>query len=170
VLTQTQQGIMYLAAVPDTFRSPALPAWGCADDGVYGFPAWKADPFKIAHHTQSPAVDSPDFDRTTTPAGFVDDMFAFLRDHLGIHPEASSVRAESCMYNLSPTSDFLIDFHPRDDRLLVASGGSGHGFKFGSVIGSVVMDRLDGVNSSRWSPIFSWDHVVNAPAPAGRLR
>jgi monomeric sarcosine oxidase len=170
VLTQTQQGIMYLATVPDAFRSPILPAWGCSDDGVYGFPAWKADPFKIAHHTQSPAVESPDFDRTTTPPGFVDDMFAFLRDHLGIDPDASSVRAESCMYNLSPTSDFLIDFHPHDDRLLVATGGSGHGFKFGSVIGSVVMDRLNGVSSTRWSPIFSWNHVVNAPAPAARLR
>jgi sarcosine oxidase len=170
VLTQTQQGIMYLASVPDAFRSPAFPAWGCSDDGVYGFPAWKSDPFKIAHHTQSPAVESPDFDRTTTPAGFVDDMRAFLRDHLGIDPDAAPARAESCMYNLSPTSDFLVDFHPRDARLLVATAGSGHGFKFGSVIGSVVMDRLDGVTSTRWNPIFAWDHVVKAPAATGRLR
>jgi glycine/D-amino acid oxidase-like deaminating enzyme len=170
VLTQTQQGIMYLAEVPDAFRSPALPAWGCSDDGVYGFPAWKSDPFKIAHHTQSPAVDSPDFDRQTTPAGFVDDMRAFLRDHLGIDPDAAPIRAESCMYNLSPTSDFLIDVHPRDPRVLVATAGSGHGFKFGSVIGSVVMDRLDGVSGSRWSPIFGWDQVVRAPVAAGRLR
>jgi monomeric sarcosine oxidase len=170
VLTQTQQGIMYLASVPDAFRSPALPAWGCSDDGVYGFPAWKSDPFKIAHHTQSPAVDSPDFDRMTTPAGFEDDMYAFLRDHLGIDPDASPVRAESCMYNLSPTSDFLVDFHPNDPRLLVATGGSGHGFKFGSVIGAVVMDRLDNIASTRWNPIFAWDHVVKAPVPAGRLR
>ena len=170
VLTQTQQGIMYLAEVPDAFRSPAFPAWGCSDDGVYGFPAWKSDPFKIAHHTQSPAVESPDFDRMTTPAGFVEDMQAFLRDHLGIDPSWSWFRAESCMYNLSPTSDFLIDFHPRDARLLVATGGSGHGFKFGSVIGSVVMDRLDGVSGTRWSPIFAWDHVVKTPALGGRLR
>jgi len=170
VLTQTKQGIMYLASVPDAFRSPALPAWGCSDDGVYGFPAWKSDPFKIAHHTQSPAVDSPDFDRMTTPAGFEDDMYAFLRDHLGIDPDASPVRAESCMYNLSPTSDFLVDFHPNDPRLLVATGGSGHGFKFGSVIGAVVMDRLDNIASTRWNPIFAWDHVVKAPVPAGRLR
>ena len=170
VLTQTQQGIMYLASVPEAFHSPALPAWGCSDDGVYGFPAWKSDPFKIAHHTQSPAVESPDFDRMTAPAGFVDDMRAFLRDHLGVDPDAAPARAESCMYNLSPSSDFLIDVHPRDPRLLVATGGSGHGFKFGSVIGSAVMDRLDGVSSTRWNPIFAWDHVVKAPAPLGRLR
>ena len=170
VLTQTQQGLMYLASVPDAFRSPALPAWGCSDDGVYGFPAWKSDPFKIAHHTHTPPVDSPDFDRATTPDGFVAQMDAFLRDHFGIDPRVSPVRAESCMYNLSPTSDFLIDFHPGDRRVLVATGGSGHGFKFGSVIGSAVMDRLDGVGGSRWNPIFAWDHVVQSPALTGRLR
>jgi len=169
-LTQMQQGIMYLASVPDAFRSPGMPAWGCSDDGVYGFPAWKSDPFKIAHHTVTPPVDSPDFDRKTTPEGFVETMRTFLEDHFGIDPDAAPIRTDSCMYNLSPTSDFLIDFHPRDPRLLVATGGSGHGFKFGSVIGAVIMDRLDGVSGDRWSPIFSWDHVVKAPALAGRLR
>jgi glycine/D-amino acid oxidase-like deaminating enzyme len=74
------------------------------------------------------------------------------------------------MYNLSPTSDFLVDFHPQDARLLVATAGSGHGFKFGSVIGAVVMDRLDDVAGDNWSPIFAWDAVVNAPMLAGRLR
>jgi sarcosine oxidase len=171
ILTQMQQGIMYLANVPDAFRSPSFPSWGCSDDGVYGFPAWKSDPFKIAHHTYTEPVASPDFDRKTTPAGFVESMHAFLRDHFGIDPDAAGpVRTDSCMYNLSPTSDFLIDFHPRDPRLLVATGGSGHGFKFGSVIGSVVMDRLDGVPTTRWNLIFAWDHVVKAPALAGRLR
>ena len=170
-LTLMQQGIMYLPEVPAPFRSPAFPSWGCSDDGVYGFPAWKSDPFKIAHHTFTPPVDSPDFDRKTTPEGFVETMHAFLREHFGIDPETvGPIRLDSCMYNLSPTSDFLIDFHPRDPRLLVATGGSGHGFKFGSVIGSVVMDRLDGVDGTRWSSIFAWDHVVKAPALAGRLR
>ncbi len=171
VLTQTKQGLMYLTDVSAAFHSPTLPSWSCPDAGFYGFPAWEADPFKVAQHIQSPAVDSPDFDRKTTPDGFVENSIAFLRDHLGIDATATSVRAESCMYNLSPTSDFLVDFHPDDSRLLVATAGSGHGFKFGSVIGSVVMDRMDGVTTGdRWNPIFSWDRVVNAPVPAGRLR
>lgn len=49
-LTQTKQGILYLAEVPDAYRSPALPAWSCPDDGFYGFPAWGPDPFKVAQH------------------------------------------------------------------------------------------------------------------------
>ncbi|MCC7371502.1 MAG: FAD-dependent oxidoreductase [Chloroflexi bacterium] len=169
-LTQTKQGIMYLAEVPPIFHSPQMPAWGCSDEGHYGFPAWRTDVFKIAHHVQSEPVASPDFDRRTTPPGFVEGAEAFLRDHFGIDPSSTTVRAESCMYNLSPTSDFLVDFHPRDARLLVATGGSGHGFKFGSVIGAVVMDRLDDVDGDNWSPLFSWDAVVNARALTGRLR
>lgn len=170
VLTQTKQGIMYLASVPEQFHSPTMPSWGCTDDGFYGFSAWRSDPFKIAHHIQAEQVETPDFDRMTTPPGFVEGAYAFLREHFGIDPSSTSIRAESCMYNLSPTSDFLVDFHPQDARLLVATAGSGHGFKFGSVIGSVVMDRLDDVAGDNWSPIFGWDAVVKAPAPAGRLR
>ena len=170
VLTQTKQGIMYLASVPDQFHSPAMPAWGCSDDGFYGFPAWRSDVFKIAHHIQAEQVETPDFDRMTTPPGFVEGTYTFLREHFGIDAASTSIRAESCMYNLSPTSDFLVDFHPQDARLLVATAGSGHGFKFGSVIGAVVMDRLDNVAGDNWNPIFGWDAVVKAPAPAGRLR
>jgi len=170
VLTQTQQGIMYLSSAPEELRSPTLPAWGCSDDGFYGFPAWESDPFKIAQHVKTDPLDSPDFDRRTTPPGFVEATRAFLRDHFGLDPDAAPVRAESCMYNLSPTSDFLVDFHPDDARLLVATAGSGHGFKFGSVIGSVVMDRLDGVSGAYWNPIFAWEHVVRAPIAGGRLR
>ncbi|MGE3268673.1 MAG: FAD-dependent oxidoreductase [Chloroflexota bacterium] len=170
VLTQTKQGIMYLGSVPEAFHSPTMPAWGCSDNGFYGFPAWRSDVFKIAHHIQSEAVDSPDFDRMTTPPGFVDGTYAFLREHFGIDPAATTIRAESCMYNLSPDSNFLVDFHPQDSRVLVATAGSGHGFKFGSVIGAVVMDRLDGVAGENWNEIFAWGNVVKAPTPAGRLR
>lgn len=74
------------------------------------------------------------------------------------------------MYNLSPSGDFLVDFYPRDRRVLVATAGSGHGFKFGPVVGAVVMDRLEERSSDRWSPIFAWERVVRAAQPAGRLR
>ena len=67
------------------------------------------------------------------------------------------------MYNLSMSNDFLLDFHPNMPGVFVATAGSGHGFKFGSIIGKVVMDRLDGVASARWSsPLFSYDAFLTA--------
>ncbi|MCC6180164.1 MAG: FAD-dependent oxidoreductase [Chloroflexi bacterium] len=164
ILVQTQQGILYLTETPPALRYPALPAFSCPDDGFYGFPSWQTDAFKVAQHVYGEPVATPDFDRATTPPGFVEGARGFLRDHLGLDPEVLPARAESCMYNLSPTSDFLLDVYPSDPRLFVATGGSGHGFKFGSVIGGVVMDRLEGVASDRWSQRFSWERVTRAPA------
>ena len=48
---------------------------------------------------------------------------------------------------------------------MAVTGGSGHGFKFGSMIGRLVMDRMDGTPGS-WLDSFSWDHLVAASARA----
>ncbi|KAI9789201.1 MAG: hypothetical protein M1833_002449, partial [Piccolia ochrophora] len=49
-----------------------------------------------------------------------------------------------CWYADTPTGDFLIDRHPRYAGLLLATGGSGHGFKFLPVIGEKVVEVLEG--------------------------
>ena len=58
------------------------------------------------------------------------------------------------MYNLSTRNDFLLDFHPEMPSVFLATAGSGHGFKFGSVLGQIVLDRLDGIQSDRWTPVL----------------
>ena len=50
-----------------------------------------------------------------------------------------------CWYTDTPTCDFLIDYIPGLGGVLVATGGSGHGFKFLPVIGRKVVERLEGV-------------------------
>ncbi|KAK3381604.1 putative fructosyl amino acid protein [Podospora didyma] len=47
-----------------------------------------------------------------------------------------------CWYMDTPTGDFLIDYHPHWKNLFVATGGSGHGFKFMPVIGEKITDRI----------------------------
>ncbi len=37
----------------------------------------------------------------------------------------------------------------------MASGGSGHGFKFGPVLGVLIADALEG-RDNRWLPKFRW--------------
>ncbi|MCX6019809.1 MAG: N-methyl-L-tryptophan oxidase [Chloroflexi bacterium] len=50
------------------------------------------------------------------------------------------VEAVSCRYTMTPDEDFLIDRHPLYPHLIMASPCSGHGFKFGSVVGEVLAE------------------------------
>ncbi|KAJ5206540.1 hypothetical protein N7472_002988 [Penicillium cf. griseofulvum] len=44
-----------------------------------------------------------------------------------------------CWYNDTPTGDFIFDFHPEHKNLFIATGGSGHAFKFLPVIGKHIV-------------------------------
>ena len=50
------------------------------------------------------------------------------------------VRAETCMYTLTPDRHFVVSLHPEYPQVAVAAGFSGHGFKFASVIGEILAD------------------------------
>jgi len=162
-LWQCQQGIMYLEGVPAAFCRPAFIPYSGADTGFYGFPAEPGRAgFKLARHLVTDPIDDPDFDRRTTPSGFVEAAGEFMRDWFGLDPSAYRATYESCMYNLSTSNDFLLDFHPEMPGVFLATAGSGHGFKFGSILGQIVLDRLDGIESDRWASQFSYDCFLSA--------
>ncbi len=50
------------------------------------------------------------------------------------------LRAVTCMYSNTPDHHFVVARHPRHDRVTVACGFSGHGFKFVPVVGEVLAD------------------------------
>jgi len=45
-----------------------------------------------------------------------------------------------CLYTMSPDRHFLVGLHPDHERVTVAAGFSGHGFKFAPAIGEAVAD------------------------------
>ena len=47
---------------------------------------------------------------------------------------------KACMYTYSPDEHFVIDFHDGNKNVILASGFSGHGFKFASVVGEILKD------------------------------
>jgi monomeric sarcosine oxidase len=50
------------------------------------------------------------------------------------------IEAVSCRYTMTPDEHFIIDKHPAHPQIVIASPCSGHGFKFGAVIGRVLAD------------------------------
>lgn len=67
----------------------------------------------------------------------------FVQDFL---PELIPCEVETrlCWYTDSFDNHFVIDFVPRSEGLMVATGGSGHGFKFLPNLGGHVVDRIEG--------------------------
>jgi sarcosine oxidase len=158
-ITLKRQGLAYLPDLPGWFDQDSLSPFSELDNVFYGFPRIGDDPVKIGWHIYGEVTDDPDVDRDHAPQRFLDGVVTFLREHFGIEMEQDRIVGASCLYDLTPTWDFVIDFIPGSACVLVATGGSGHSYKFGSVIGRVIMDRLDGVSGS-WFPELSWDHVT----------
>jgi sarcosine oxidase len=57
-------------------------------------------------------------------------------------PEAyeSTHVMKTCMYTNTPDENFILDFVPGYQDVVVAMGFSGHGFKFASVVGEIMTD------------------------------
>lgn len=82
-----------------------------------------------------------------------------------------------CWYTDTPDGDFIIDYHPDLKGLFVASGGSGHGFKFLPVIGEKITDCILGkcpdAFKGKWDfrkhgeKKLAWDKVVTEDGSRG---
>ena len=49
-----------------------------------------------------------------------------------------------CWYTDTSSGDFMVDWHPEFEGLFMATGGSGHGFKFLPVLGERIVEALEG--------------------------
>ncbi len=54
--------------------------------------------------------------------------------------EGRLLRAETCLYTMSPDEHFILGPHPEYPAVTLAAGFSGHGFKFSSVMGEILAD------------------------------
>lgn len=52
--------------------------------------------------------------------------------------QARCLKSEVCLYTNTPDENFIIDFHPESERVIVASPCSGHGFKHSAAIGETL--------------------------------
>lgn len=65
-------------------------------------------------------------------------------------------RTRLCWYTDTETGDWIIDYHPYWQGLFVATGGSGHAFKFLPVIGDKVVDTITGTCPEELRRKWKW--------------
>lgn len=81
---------------------------------------------------------------------------AFLRQTIPWLAERKFVRTRICWYADTPTGDFLVGWHPRYAGLFLATGGSGHGFKFLPVLGGKVVAAIEGGLEGELGGLWGW--------------
>jgi glycine/D-amino acid oxidase-like deaminating enzyme len=153
-LTVIGQPVLHFAPADlEAFRPPAFVPWAAdiARTGWYGFSA-HAGVVKIANHGPGVRVD-PAAPRLV-PDGAEARFRTFLQESLPGLASASRVRERLCLYCDSFDGDFFIDRHPTCSGLVVASGGSGHAFKFAPLLGPMIADAVDG--SQQGTARFRW--------------
>jgi len=140
---------------PAAHQASVFPPWAAdiGRAGWYGFPL-QAGVLKIANHGAGRTVDPTLFPRPD--ALDQEPLFReFLASKLPQLAAAKVVRTRLCLYSDTFDGDFIIDRHPQHHGLFIATGGSGHAFKFGPSLGAMTADLIMGT-SNRFLSRFAW--------------
>lgn len=148
-LKVTRQTLAWISPKnPDLFSLGNFPCWFIEDEELgmfYGFPVLPFEKFggpiglKLASHRPGETVD-PDHVERKTLRSEEESIRKILSKYL---PEAGDeiITLKTCLYTYSPDENFIIDFLPgTNNRVIIACGFSGHGFKFVPVIGEILAD------------------------------
>ena len=123
-----------------------------SNTGWYGLP-FHEGVVKIANHGEGRRLDprGPKEVGSGEEARFRE----FLRETFPALAEAPCVRQRLCLYCDTWDGHFWIDHDREYPGLLVATGGSGHAFKFAPLLGGLIADVLEG-RANRYATRFAW--------------
>ena len=130
---------------PELVREGRLPVWLFADNDEsiqYGFPTCSDLPgprgFKLARHCAGESCDPDSIQRNTNESD-ARLVLEGLEERIpaGFGPMTAM---KTCTYTMSVDGHFIVDKHPRNDRIILACGFSGHGFKFCPALGRALSE------------------------------
>jgi sarcosine oxidase len=132
------------ASDPDQFmpgRFPIFIEHAVASPAAYGFPIFGLPGVKIGFHQGGPVIEPESQERAPDSA-----MNTALHDYLARWiPGAAGelLFSQTCRYTNAPDDHFIIDRHPEHPQIAIGSPCSGHGFKFGVLIGAILADLAE---------------------------
>lgn len=142
-LTTTRQEIVYFEprASSSNFEPNAFPIFLELESGFYGFPIHQHGSMKIANHHKGAEADAGSKDYRVSEQS-IEECRDFFAEFIPGLADARVTETRVCIYNNTPDDDFIVDWHPQLEGVLIATGFSGHGFKFGPTIGRIAADLL----------------------------
>lgn len=146
---------------PELFTFPEFTVFAAdiSQTGWYGFPLHpKEKVVKIANHGIGLEVKDPELDERVVYEDDIKNLRAFLKESIPALANDPIVYTRRCCYTDTLDGHFWIDNHSEIKGLTIGSGGSGHGFKMGPVIGEMIAAKAEGA-SHKWSSRYDWRHI-----------
>jgi sarcosine oxidase len=135
-----------------------------------GFPIFGHTGVKMMLDRTGPEVDPDDPDCVIDPPR-LDRLRAYVANILPTLGD-DIIETVTCRYTMTPDEHFIIDRHPTHSQIVIASPCSGHGFKFGIVIGRILGDltmrgatehNIERFRLGRPALITPQPHVISRP-------
>ena len=147
-ITYTSRQEVYYFSVPNSsakdYNLQNMPCWldlNSNNPSYYGIPFHLNKGFKIAYDERSTLFDPDTSDRIPKP-----ELVKRVKEYCYKRfPKLSGLpisETRVCQYENSLDGDFIINRHDENEKIIVLSGSSGHGFKMGPGIGKMVSDII----------------------------
>ena len=139
-LTAHREALAYFpprAEPGPSHRFNSMPVLIDYDDGdiFFALPQIDIPGVKVGRHRSGPKTD-PNLDQGADPlliqrlVDYVSRRFPFL--------DPTPSQTLTCLYTNTPDFHFVLDHHPELPQVTIGTGFSGHGFKFGPVLGEAL--------------------------------
>ena len=111
--------------------------------GCYGFPAvdGPGGGIKIATEQYETTTTPDTVDRSVSDAE-IQEMYARCVAPRLANVRPACLRSVTCLYTCTPDSGFVIDADPANERVIIASPCSGHGFKHSAAVGEALAELV----------------------------
>ncbi|MEA2574346.1 MAG: hypothetical protein QOH93_1644 [Chloroflexia bacterium] len=135
-LTANKQQVVYFSGLGPEFGPGRFPVFLNLDHDFYGFPLDQNGLLKVSLHLPGPVID-PDVPQLTDPE-FEAHLISLLERYIPGAAQGKLHLSRMCMYAMTPDEDFYVDHMPGHPNVVLGAGFSGHGFKFGVLVGQLL--------------------------------
>jgi monomeric sarcosine oxidase len=140
---------------PELFTPERCPVWIYHGERLYyGIPnADGVSGFKVARHGRHEPTDPATINRVAEDE-YIDELRGFLGKYI---PAGAGdlIKTYVCMYTMTPDENFIIDTLPGAPHIAIGSACSGHGFKFSTLVGKMLVDLVMHGKTDFYSDLFS---------------
>jgi glycine/D-amino acid oxidase-like deaminating enzyme len=158
---------------PDLLAMPDFPVFAAdiSNTGWYGFPTHPTEKvIKIANHGKGLELHPENDERKVLPDDH-EKLNQFLERTFPSLVGRKITYTRRCVYTDTLDGHFWIDQHPALNGLTIGTGGSGHGYKMGPVLGKLIAAAALG-EPHPWLERFRWrelsDDTLNVEEARGK--